>query len=163
MVLVSFIPVLIYQSATLSTVSHAHHRLRRIPMNKMFSKASISKLESLIHSTIDGLITRLRELQETQKVVTMSLAWTCVTMDIISDYAFGKSYNYVQTSREFRTRVRDATDSIAKSGYIVKQMPWIIPLMKKIPYSVMRILYPTVVDLLIFQDVGLLSLDEARL
>ena len=63
----------------------------------MFSKASINKLEPLVHSTIDGLIARLRDLQESKTVVPILLAWTCVTMDIISDYAFRKSYNYVQT------------------------------------------------------------------
>ncbi|MAD85544.1 MAG: hypothetical protein CL912_21500 [Deltaproteobacteria bacterium] len=66
-------------------------------MKKMFSKASINKLEPLVHSTIDGLIARLRDLQESKTVVPILLAWTCVTMDIISDYAFRKSYNYVQT------------------------------------------------------------------
>ncbi|KAH6693326.1 cytochrome P450 [Leptodontidium sp. MPI-SDFR-AT-0119] len=39
--------------AALSTVSHSHHRLRRLPMNKMFSKGSIAKLEPLIHSCSD--------------------------------------------------------------------------------------------------------------
>ncbi|KAL5328079.1 hypothetical protein ACEPPN_005787 [Leptodophora sp. 'Broadleaf-Isolate-01'] len=118
----------------------------------MFSKGSIAKLEPLIQSTINGLITRLRELQESNTVVTMSLAWTCVTMDVISEYSFGKSYNYVQTSKEFRTNVHDAMESVTKSGYIVKQMPWIMPLMRNIPHSVMRVLFPTVVDLLVFQD-----------
>ncbi|PVH79299.1 cytochrome P450 [Cadophora sp. DSE1049] len=40
------------------------HRLRRTLMNKLFSKANIAKLEPVIESTINGLITRLREFQE---------------------------------------------------------------------------------------------------
>ncbi|KAK0099286.1 hypothetical protein ONS95_006346 [Cadophora gregata] len=121
-------------------------------MNKLFSKASITRLEPLIESTIDGLITRLREFQDTNTVVTMSLAWGCVTMDIISDYAFGNSYNYVQTSKGFHSHVQAGLKGISKWGFIVKQVPWIMPWMSKLPHSVMRSLFPTVVDVLIFRE-----------
>lgn len=123
-------------------------------MNKLFSKVSITKLEPLIQSTIDGFITRLRDFEKSKEVVTISLAWTCVTMDIISEYAFGKSYNYVQTAKGFQTAVHDGLESATSSGNIVKQIPWMVPLMKKVPYSVMRILFPDVVGLLMFQDVS---------
>ena len=124
-------------------------------MNKLFSKASINKLEPLIHSTIDGLIARLRGLEESNTIVPISLAWTCVTMDIISDYSFGKSYDYVRKSKLFRPDVHAAMESVSKSGVIVKQVPWIMPIMRKVPLSMMRILFPRIVDLLIFQNVSI--------
>ncbi|KAL2061155.1 hypothetical protein VTL71DRAFT_7428 [Oculimacula yallundae] len=138
--------------AALSTVSHDLHRLRRAPMNRLFSKASINNLEPLIQSTIDGLTTRLRDFEESKEIVTMTLAWNCLTMDIISAYAFGKSYNHVQTAQGFSHSTHEAMDSARSSANIIKQIPWAVPLMKKIPMPVMRVLLPRVVPLFLYQD-----------
>lgn len=77
-----------------------------------------------------------------------------MTLDVISEYAFGKSYDYVNTAPGFYTDVHEAMVSAAFAGNIIKQVPWMVPFMKKLPDSVMRMLDPKVADLMRFQDVN---------
>lgn len=46
-------------------------------------------------------------------------------------------------------------EGVSKSGFIVKQVPWIMHLMRNVPLSLTKVLFPRIVDLLIFQYVNL--------
>ena len=117
----------------IGTVGHNQHRLRRAPLNKFFSKASVTKLEPVIQTTINKLVNRLQEFKDQGKAVSISLAFACLTNDVVCEYAFAKSDNLVETSREFQTDIHDALVNVSEVGHFLKQVPWLIQAMKNVP------------------------------
>ena len=49
-------------SSMFATVEHDHHRIRRSAVNKFFSRAQISKLESVIRGLVDQLCDKMIRL-----------------------------------------------------------------------------------------------------
>ena len=85
----------------IGTVPHNLHHMRLAPLNKFFSKASVTQLEPLIQTTVNKLNARLKKFQAAQKPVTISLAFGCLTSDVVCEYAFARSEKFVETSQEF--------------------------------------------------------------
>jgi len=117
----------------IGTISHKLHRLRRAPLSKFFSKASVTNLEPVIQSTINKLINRLRDFRDEGRPVIISLAFGCLTNDVVCEYAFAKNDNLVETSRDFQTDIHDALVNVSEIGHFLKQVPWLIGAMKKVP------------------------------
>ena len=124
-----------------------------MPLNKFFSKSSVTRLEPVIQEKVDKLLSRLRQYQESENPITISLAFACFTNDVVSEYAFGKSYDYLGTSRDFHTDFHDAMVSVSEVSHILKQVPWLIALMQKVPPKVMKVLDPKIMSFLTFQKV----------
>ena len=139
----------------IGTIPHNLHRIRRAPLNKFFSKASVTRLEPLIQSTVDKLCKRLREFQDGKKLVTISLAYACFTNDVVSEYAFSKSYNYIENSPDFHTDIHDAMENVGEMSHILKQVPWLISTLQRIPPGVMKMMDPKITSFLFFQRVHL--------
>lgn len=81
------------------TVQHDHHRVRRGALNPFFSKKSISAIQPLIQSKVDLLCTGLGEYapdgsdeKRAGREIELGVAYMSLTLDVISHYAFGKSY-----------------------------------------------------------------------
>jgi len=120
----------------IGTVSHNLHRIRRAPLSKFFSKASVTQLEPLIQATIDKLVSRLQKFQSEKKPVTISLALTCLTSDVVCEYAFGTGDNQVELSRDFHFDIHDALVNVSEVGHLLKQVPWLISTMQNVPLAV---------------------------
>jgi cytochrome P450 len=80
-----------YAFANLSLTSFATidadlHRLRRAPINKHFSPASIIKIEPLIKHLLAILCRRLEEHRQAKKAVNIGMAYRCLANDIVSEY-----------------------------------------------------------------------------
>ncbi|KAB8291534.1 hypothetical protein EYC80_006336 [Monilinia laxa] len=135
----------------IGTVSHDHHRLRRGIMNRYFSKASVVRLETMIQKHVDSLVLKLRSYRDTKKEVNLSLAFSCFTNDVISEYALGKSDNYVENSEDFQTDLQVAISNVSKISHVTKVFPWILPLMQSMPLWAIRYLDPKFVSVVEFQ------------
>lgn len=81
--------------SSFGTCDSNHHRLRRGAINKFFSKASIASRIPIIRKKILKLCDRLEQYNESGEVVHLDAAFICLTVDIISQFAFGVSYNYL--------------------------------------------------------------------
>lgn len=137
--------------STTGTISHAKHRQRRAPLNKFFSRASITRLEPLIQSAVDTLCARLRDFQREEKVAVLNLAWSCFTNDVVSEYAFGKSYNYLENSHDFHTDIHDALCNVGDMFHVLRTIPWVIGPMQKLPRWIVKLLDPKTLSFLNFQ------------
>lgn len=61
------------------TPDHNLHRMRRGAMNPYFSKAKVRVLQSRIESSLNNLLVRFQEFQESGKPMTVSLAYAALT------------------------------------------------------------------------------------
>ncbi|KAJ9624370.1 hypothetical protein H2204_010823 [Knufia peltigerae] len=123
------------------TPDHNLHRMRRGAMNPYFSKAKVRVLQSRIESSLNNLLVRFQEFQESGKPMTVSLAYAALTNDIVMEYAFARSDNRL-LAPDFDPSFKEAGEAGAKLGHFVKQMPWVLTLMKVMPDSVQIALNP---------------------
>lgn len=65
-------------------------------MSKMFSKESVRRLEPIMRTNLDKLLVRLREFQADGRELSLLPMFGAFTNDVISEYAYGFSMNWVQ-------------------------------------------------------------------
>jgi cytochrome P450 len=114
------------------TISHETHRVRRSALNPLFSQSSLRKLEPLIQDKIDRLISVFRRYQRTGEVLPMRPAFAALTSDIIADYCFGTSENYIEAPG-FNAMVLETTDSLTESMHLTVQFQWLPQLIDGLP------------------------------
>lgn len=126
------------------TVQHDHHRLRRGALNPFFSKKSISAIEPLIQSKVDMLCAALGEYapggddeNRAGKEIELGVAYMSLTLDTISHYAFGKSYGLVELPG-FSRLWKEVIENVMESFALVRNMPWLPELLKKLPLSITK-------------------------
>jgi hypothetical protein len=126
--------------------------MRRAPLNPFFSPKSVAKLEPMIKSVVEKLCTRLQGFQQTKEPVNLRHAFGALTMDVITDYAFARSYNCLDEPG-FAPIWLEAVDSISEQSHVNKQFPWLLPLMRLTPLWLVERLNPHMMRLINFQIV----------
>lgn len=133
------------------TPGHDLHRLRRGALNRFFSKASVSKLEPIIHNAIEKLVTQLEIDAGSGSPVAMNNAFSCMTTDIVTEYAFAKSSDFL-SSPTFEPNFHRAIIAGSDMGPWVKQFPWVVTLMNKLPESIVVRINPEAAIYVKFQE-----------
>lgn len=127
--------------AAIATTRHDHHRLRRGAMNQFFSKASVRRVEPIIQKNLEKLLIRLRGFQHSCKPIALNTAFTAFTSDVITEYSFGRSYNYLD-QEDFNLAFSELMLGVHKMTGILKHVPGIIPLMEALPNRLVTRLNP---------------------
>ncbi|KAL6716918.1 hypothetical protein ACLMJK_004830 [Lecanora helva] len=120
-------------TSILGTSSHELHRVRRTPLNPLFSKKEVNeKFVPVIWRKLDLLCTRFAQFQAEGRILPLNQAWSAFCGDMMSQLTFGKTYNHL-ASQEFQADFHDGFVAAAKLGPAALQFPWIMPLMQAIP------------------------------
>jgi hypothetical protein len=106
--------------------------MRRGALNRYFSKASVSALEPQIHEKVQKLCVQLESHAGSKKPVDLTMAFSCLTTDVITEYAFGQSYNFLD-SATFEPNLRPAIFASMSKGPLFKQLPFLAKLMPSLP------------------------------
>ena len=114
------------------TISHEKHRVRRAALNPLFSASSLRKLEPLIQDNISRLISVFRNYQSTGEVLPLRPAFAALTSDIIAEYCFGESENYIE-AEGFNAMVLNTTDVLTDNMHVTVQLQWLPQLMDSLP------------------------------
>lgn len=85
-----------FSQAAGATADHDLHRTRRAAMSKMFSKESVRRLEPIMRVNFNKLLVRLKEFQDDGREINLLPMFGAFTNDVISEYAYGFSSNWVQ-------------------------------------------------------------------
>ncbi|KAI9778818.1 MAG: hypothetical protein M1839_007908 [Geoglossum umbratile] len=136
--------------SVLGTVSHDHHRLRRSALNPYFSKRSVARLEPLIQSLIDSLCARFREARKLGEPVNLGDAFSALTVDIITEYAFSKSYACL-SKPEYASEWAALLISVSQATHLNKQFGWLLPVMKAMPEWLVKLTNPLMLSMIYFQ------------
>jgi len=83
------------------------------------------------------LVAVFRTYQKTTKPVPLRPAFAALTSDIIAEYCFGGSENYVE-AEWFNIEVLEATDALTENMHITVQFQWLPALMDKLPDKVVE-------------------------
>ncbi|OTA89496.1 hypothetical protein M434DRAFT_79252 [Hypoxylon sp. CO27-5] len=130
-----------FGQSVFGTVHHNLHRLRRSAINRFFSRASVSKLEPMIHDKVDLLCKQLQTHLGDENPVQLNMAFSCFTTDVVATYAFAKSYDFLADA-SFERNFHEPMMSGIRLGAYFKQFPFLIPLMNSLPDSWVAVLNP---------------------
>jgi len=117
--------------SVVATIDHDLHRLRRNALNRYFSKSAVGNFEPFVREIAEKLCRRLQSYAD-QGPVTISAAFSCFTVDVITEYCFSKSYNFLDHD-QFVPNFQVSLDSLGELLPLLKQAPWIHKVMRSIP------------------------------
>jgi len=80
---------------TLIALDHDLHHVRRSALNPFFSKANVRKLEPIIQRRAQKILFRMGNLENTGQPLNIFYLFSAFTSDVILEYAFGESHNYL--------------------------------------------------------------------
>lgn len=120
------------QSAGFSTPGHELHRIRRGSLSSFFSTGSVKELEPVVQSVVDKMVLRLQALQGSGTNVNVIHLYSCLTGDIISQYAFANSYNFLDDP-DFAPYWSEKWMRVSEQGHLLKQLGWLEPMMRCMP------------------------------
>ncbi|KAI1620452.1 putative cytochrome P450 [Exophiala viscosa] len=138
-------------ASSFATASHNLHRLRRGALNPFFSKRSVYQTEGLIKSKIEELCRRFETAMKNKEVIRLDAAYMALTMDIITHYAFGSSYNYL-AEPDFKLSWKETVIAGSANGAFLRQFPWALPIMKSVPLWLVQKLNPPAGSLMAWQQ-----------
>lgn len=134
----------------MTTINHDHHRLRRGLLNSYFSKRSVTHLEPLIQENVNKLAKRFEAASKNGVVIRLDAAFTALTMDIITHYSYGKSYNYLDED-DFKLSWKEAVLEASANGAMLRHFPSVLAISKSIPPWLLKKLDPQAAVLLEIQ------------
>lgn len=85
--------------SSFETIGHDLHRLRRNAINPFFSKRSIVAMEPLIKEKISLLSHNFHANFANSTPVNLRVAFSSLTLDVISDYCYGKSFGALEDKK----------------------------------------------------------------
>jgi cytochrome P450 len=123
-----------YASDIFSTTHHDLHRMRRKPLNPMFSAKRISQFQPVIREKVTRLCERLAEYQKDGRILPLHLALIATSVDIITDYAFGRAYNHLDSPNfEDSKTLHHALTTIYVTGQLALHLPILFPILDLFP------------------------------
>ena len=140
-----------FTEAAISTVGHDLHRMRRGAMSRMFSKDSVRRLEPIMQQNLTKLFKRFQELKASGEAVNLLHVYSAFTNDLITEYAFGISYNWLDAPK-FNHRFFDFITSFHEMGAMANMFSWYMPLANSLPDSLVKKINPGYADFLTFKE-----------
>lgn len=136
----------------IATVLHDLHRQRRAALNPFFSKRAVRELEPTIRAFVETLCRKLKQFQKSREPVNLQRAYAALTMDIITKYAFQKSYETLE-AEDFAPQWAAAIDVSAEAVHVSKHFPLVLATMRSLPHWLVGILNPPILLLIRLQQV----------
>lgn len=136
--------------SSFATVSHSLHRLRRSALNPYFSKRAVANTEPLIWDKVERLCQRFAAAVKTKEIIRFDAAYMALTMDIITHYAYGESYNYLAED-DFKLEWKETVIGGSANGVFLRQFPWALGILKATPLSVLKVMNPEAAQLVSWQ------------
>ncbi|EXU94749.1 cytochrome P450 [Metarhizium robertsii] len=119
-----------------ATCPHEHRHIRRQALNLSFSKKVIYEIENLLVNKARRLCSRFEKMAQTGEEVRIDAAFFALANDIITQYTFGECYDCL-TEDDFRKDFKRILLSAVETGAFVRQFPWLVGLVRRIPFWVL--------------------------
>ncbi len=143
-----------YASDTFSTIDHDLHRSRRKAISPFFSVAKIADFQPVIHAKVEKLCQKLDASAASKgSVVRLNRAWMALTTDVITQYAFAKSYDQLD-SPDFADTLNEALVAIYVTGHFALHFPIVFPVLDLLPEWFVKWGQPDIMPVVGLRKVG---------
>lgn len=129
------------------TASHELHRIRRAAVANFFSKAALQRLEPGVQYVIDKLVYRLEGLKDTGRPVNLYDVFACMTADVISQYSFAESYEFLD-DQDFAPHWHQTLLHLSITIPLLKHLGFLRPVLESMPEWLVKIVQPSVLQLI---------------
>ena len=140
----------------LTTFPHHLHKMRRDPLNPLFSKRTVNEYAGFIQSCVTKLCTRFDEFHVCQQPIELQVAYSALTLDMITLYCLGRSYGSLEKA-DFDPQLGRGIASGGELRLLLKQFPWILKIFALLPSSIASRLNRNCVDMVSRRRVSLSS------
>lgn len=122
-------------------------------MAPFFSKQKINGITDFIAQKAQRLCDRLeREYKARGRPVVLNNCFTALTFDIITHYAFARSFEYVEYP-DFRAPFTNAAKELATTLHTMGHFPWLRSILQAIPKPIAAALNPAMGAVFAFHGV----------
>ncbi|KAI0389058.1 cytochrome P450 [Xylariaceae sp. FL0594] len=119
--------------STIFTTDHYLHRARRTPMNRFFSKATVSGRQALISRNVDKLWERISAFALSGKVVDLGAAISEFTRCTAAEFILDKRYDGLEQQHFTATAQHKAPPASRSIWHVTKHFPLYGPAIIKWP------------------------------
>ena len=127
--------------STFNTIDADLHKMRRGALAPFFSRRSINALEPTLADKVNQTCGRLREFKESNTPVDLRLLFSCMTTDIITDYAFPHCFGLLSTPN-LAPAWRNTFAEGLRNFQWFKHFPVLWSILRSIPDSVLLEMSP---------------------
>lgn len=103
-------------------------------MNPFFSRGKILQSEALVQRLVQKLCDRIEEFGRLGQPAPLSLGFTCLATDMISEFAIDRSYGYLDAP-DWHPHWGQTLKDASELGAITRQVTWILPILKSCPQA----------------------------
>ena len=149
----AFYDVLGNQWSFFSIASNELHRQRRAPLNPFFSRRTVFELEDIVQDKVAKLCRIIQGGIEKGVPVDLHAGFRAISVDVVTDYAFDDCWDQLD-QEDLGAWYTAAGLNSGITFTAMQQFPFLMPVMKALPSSVVRQLSPQVAALLGCMDVS---------
>jgi len=121
--------------------------MRRAALNPFFSTQAVAQLRPVIQSKIDYLCDALSKVCGSGEPVNMDDALMALTTDIITEYSFAKSYDFLKKPA-FAPEWGKGLTGAAQSSMLFRYIPGLVDILLAAPPWLVNILDPKLMQLI---------------
>jgi cytochrome P450 len=136
--------------ATFPTIKADVHRRRRGALNPFFSTTAIARIEPTIHALAKRLADRMAACAARDEVIPLFYAYRCLTVDLISEYAFGKQLGMLDRA-DWGASFYSAWRALWEMSGLIRQLPAIMAVFQSLPRWVLACVNPRALEVIDMQ------------
>ncbi|EQB51421.1 hypothetical protein CGLO_09036 [Colletotrichum gloeosporioides Cg-14] len=144
-----------------ATIDHDMHRRRRNAISGFFSTASIRRLEPIIQEHLKKLLARMQDAGKASEVLPMHYVFRAFTSDLITEYAFGDSFHFLEKS-DFAMPYMLSTDVFFILNHTFCHFPWVGTLLALAPPWAVKTFIPSLTEMWDKQMMWIEKVEEIR-
>lgn len=137
-----------WPQSTSNTIDSSLHKMRRGALAGFFSRKSILVLEPMIREKIEKTCSRLSEVKATGSPIDLRLLFSCMTTDVITEYAFPHCFDLLSTP-DLCPAWRNTFAKGLRNIQWLKHLPFLWSVLRSIPGGMLVRLSP---DMKVTQD-----------
>lgn len=130
-----FYGALLALHSTFGTIPNDEHKRKRARLNPMFSRKMVLQLEDIVQAKANKVVALANRCIESGQPADLHHMFRCVSVDVITEYAFDKSYNLLDTP-DFGAYFFRMVRGVGPALYIFQQFPFLRDLAYSIPLSI---------------------------
>ncbi|KAF5026931.1 hypothetical protein F66182_961 [Fusarium sp. NRRL 66182] len=134
-------------NSIVATVDHHMHRMRRNSINGFFSIASIRRVEPIIKEKLETMLARWHQgVGSNGKVLHMHTIFKAYTSDVITTYAFGDSFHFLE-DEDWGAAYFSSTDKYFRLTHVFGHFPLSMKLINGMPIWALRLFIPNLTEM----------------
>ena len=138
--------------STFSTGPNSVHRVRRSRLDPFFSRRNVINLEHIVQSRAEKLTKLISAKLERKEAVDMHHAFRAISVDVITDYAFGESYHLLDTA-DLGRGFFEMVNGIGPTMWVFQQWPGLQKVALSMPSAVAKAMNRSLKHVLNLQEV----------